>query len=78
MKVSAIIDNWDGDVNAMARSCGVSRNSIINWINAGKIPKLQAIRIEFEILPVVLRRRQLENELEEKLKSEFCRPLFDE
>jgi len=62
----------------MARGCEVSRNTIINWVNAGKIPKLQAIRIEVEVLPRLLRRKQLMDELEKKLQKEFCRPLFDE
>ena len=78
MKVSDIDHNWDGDHNQMARGCEVSRNTIINWVNAGKIPKLQAIRIEVEVLPRLLRRKQLMDELEKKLQKEFCRPLFDE
>lgn len=59
MTVDDVIYHWGDSVTQMAHDLKVTRQTITNWRKAGAIPDLQAIRIKYEIIPVVIRRAEI-------------------
>lgn len=47
MKVTEVLDKFDGNISAMARALEVSRQTVYNWVdNNDTLPKLRQIQVE--------------------------------
>jgi len=47
MKVTEVLDKFDGNISAMARALEVSRQTIYNWVdNDDTLPKLRQYQVE--------------------------------
>jgi transposase len=78
MRVEDVIDLWGGKRKDFAKSCGVSANTVYNWVQAGCIPKSKRAELQHEIVPKQRERIERMAQLEKALDEEFSRGLFDE
>ena len=44
--VLRVLKHYDGDTEAFAKSLGVTRGAIYQWLDAGHVPASRAIQIE--------------------------------